>query len=96
MLGSFEGNIIAASPESTLDYVLNWTQWLQGGETITNVSIDTPAIYSSVNTGSTVTVWFNAAINNAVEGKQFAFNVIITTTAGRIDARQFNIYIKAL
>lgn len=72
-------------PNATLDYVWNWTPWLEG-DTITSHSVIAPAgitVDSTTTDGKAVTVWLSGG---QIGG---AYDVVcrITTALGRTDDR---------
>lgn len=83
------------SPDSKLDYILDWAAWLSSGETIIDSSWE---INSSelVNEGSfilnqskSVSLWVSGGVFN----KTYTIKNIITTSLGKIESHIFQIKI---
>lgn len=78
-------------PNATLDYVIDWTDWL-GSDTIKTVVWTVPSgltKVSSSNTTKTATVWLSGGVLNT----DYAVVATITTNANRIDDRTLRIRI---
>jgi len=76
-------------PDSTLDYTLDWSAWLQG-DTITSSTWTVPAGLtqeSAANTTTTATIW----LSGGTAGKDYVVTNSIVTTAGRIEDRSIRI-----
>lgn len=72
-------------PDSTLDYIVAWSQWL-GTDTIVSVEWTVPAGLtqeSATATTTAATVW----LSGGTAGEDYTVGCRITTTAGRIDER---------
>ena len=76
-------------PNSTLDYRVDWTSWLDGDTIYTGAFSATPAlpnVIQSSTTSSTVgTVW----LSGLILGVTYVINHQIITTLGRTDERSF-------
>jgi hypothetical protein len=80
-------------PEAVLDYVWDWSDWLEVGETIVTALVTVPTglvLDLQTNTTTTVTAW----LSGGTIGNGYAVNCHITTTTGREDDR--TIYIVAI
>jgi hypothetical protein len=79
-------------PEAVLDYVLDWTDELDG-DTITSASWDVPAgltLDNESNTTTACTVW----LSGGVTGTNYRLVNEVTTAAGRTDQRTVSITVK--
>ena len=77
-------------PDAILDWVWDWNEWLDDGETITNSQFITTVgltIDSIANTTKTATVW----LSGGTAGQVYQVTNRITTTAGRTDDRSITI-----
>lgn len=77
-------------PDAVLDWVWDWNEWLDDGETISTsdfiVSVGL-TIDSDSNTTKTATVW----LSGGTAGQVYQVTNRITTTAGRTDDRSITI-----
>ena len=79
--------------DSTLDYVIDWTTWLDG-DTITASTFTVDAGMTeaaSANTTTTATVW----LSGGTLGNSYTIKNHITTTAGRIEDHSFVVVCEA-
>jgi len=81
-------------PRAMLDYTVDWTQWLSG-DTITSSQWSVSgeeelSIMSTSHTSSVATVW----LKGGASGKLYRVTNVITTAAGRTDARTLTIYVE--
>lgn len=80
-------------PSAVLDYVLDWSLWLSGGDTIT-AATSTPdagiTVASTAFTTTTTTSW----LSGGTAGTPYSVVVHITTAAGRQDERTMVINVK--
>jgi hypothetical protein len=94
------GSYIVKDPESTLDYSINWEDWLDTGDTITgsNWTIETiagdtdPVLRTTdgfVGTGLT-TIW----VSGGTAGNNYRITNTITTDNGLTDERYFRVFVK--
>lgn len=83
---------ILKDPDAKLDYIWNWTQWLDDiSDTISLQQVTVPAgltLVSSNIVGKTVV----AFISGGAAGETYPVACLITTAGGRIDER--TIYLK--
>jgi len=75
-------------PEAVLDYKIDWSSWLETGDTIVSSTFAiTPSgaltVDSETNDTTTATVW----LSGGAKGRQYQVVNHITTTAGREDDR---------
>ena len=80
-------------PNSTLDYLVNWSTWLQVGEVITDhevVKQGSIVIDSSTNDDTTVTVW----ISGGQIGEYTQVTTRVSTNQGRIEDKTFRLVVK--
>lgn len=82
-------------PDSVLDYVVDWLDWLDTGETISSVVWTVPAgltqPFPASLSGAMAKVWIAGGV--ALTDYQVACH--ITTTAGRQDVRTILIKVRA-
>lgn len=83
-------------PEAVLDYAVDWTGWLQDGETITSASwtipdglTQPPTQPASVDGGRTI-VW----LAGGTDRQTYRPSVHVTTSAGRQDDRTIEISVR--
>ncbi|HHB12214.1 MAG TPA: hypothetical protein ENK62_03330 [Chromatiales bacterium] len=84
--------IFLKDPDSTLDYVIDWSSWL-GSDTIASSSWTVPAgltMTSESNTTTTATVW----LSGGSAGSSYQVTNRITTAAGRVDERSITIEVQ--
>lgn len=79
-------------PNATLDYAVDWTDWLCSDNISSVVWIVPSGITesSTSNTSTTATIW----LSGGTLGVVYTIVCRITTTAGRIDDRTFYIKIQ--
>jgi hypothetical protein len=81
-------------PESTLDYPIDWSQWLVGADTITGAPVWTVpsglTLVTQANTATIATAW----ISGGTAGATYLVECKITTTGGRIDERSILVEVK--
>lgn len=81
---------IPKDPAAVLDYVFNWSDWLESGETISShvVTVDTGLTKDSDSESSgVVTIW----LSGGTHGTDYIVACEITTNLGRTDERSINI-----
>jgi len=81
--------------EAVLDYVFDWSSWLDTGETISSYTMTVPTgitegtgSYATSQASGRVTVW----LSSGVAGTEYAVECKIVTSAGRTDERTMLIY----
>ena len=77
-------------PDATLDYVFDWSGWLEAGETISShtVTVDTGLTKDSDSESSgVVTAW----LSGGTAGDKYNVACEITTSLGRTDERTIEI-----
>jgi hypothetical protein len=75
-------NLKTKDPASRLDYPIDWSDWLEDGDTITVSAWTVPAgitVATSSNTTTTATVW----LTGGTLGQTYELVNHITTAAGR-------------
>jgi len=73
-------------PDAVLDYLWDWTSWLQTGETITTSTFIVPTGItknSDTNTATTCTIW----LSGGTIGATYKITNRIVTSAGRTNDR---------
>jgi hypothetical protein len=79
-------------PEAVLDYAVDWSSWLQAGETISSYTVTVPTgitLDSDHESAGIVTAW----LSGGTAGATYAIEVKITTSLGRTDERTFRIQV---
>ncbi len=80
-------------PDSTLDYTIDWTEWLAGTDTISTSTWIVPAGLTKVSDTKsllTTTVW----IRGGTAGTSYTVTNRIVTVNGRTDDRSINLVIE--
>lgn len=73
-------------PEAVLDYIFDWSDWLEVGEVITTASITAPTgitVSSQAFTSTQVTAWVTGGVVNV----SYRIECKITTNLLRTDVR---------
>jgi len=95
-----EGTLIDKDPEAALDYLISWSEWLPGGDTISTSSWSVEAISgdgdpltstSDANTDTTTTV----NLSGGTTGNIYKVYNTVTTNGGLTDRRYFRVKVKA-
>ena len=75
-------------PNATLQYTLDWSEYL-GSDTIVSAAWSAPGLTtnSTSSTTTTTTIW----LSGGTVGKVYTVRCRVTTTAGTIDDRSFEI-----
>lgn len=81
-------------PQATLDYAVDWTAWLDQGDTITAAQWTIPdgitqAAPAPSTDGGKATVW----LSGGTVGQVYPITCRVTTSAGRVDERTVEILI---
>lgn len=94
------GSYIVKDPDSTLDYSVDWGEWLVEGDTLTNstwtiqtISGDASPMTqttSAVQSSGKATVWLTAG----TAGNNYRITNTIETAAGLTDERYFRIFVR--
>lgn len=80
-------------PSAQLDYLTSWTPWLGAGETITDHEVSADAGITIVTTSASdedVTTW----LDGGTDGERYTVSVLVTTSAGRTDQREFTVAVR--
>lgn len=80
-------------PDSVLDYVADWSAWLEAGETIVTSSWIVPTgivMGPDTHDGTTATIWLSGGTN----GTDYRITNRVVTTAGRTDDRSITIKVR--
>lgn len=78
-------------PDATLDYQLDWSDWLATGESISSaaVTVTDATLVSTVTTNTTVTAWISGGtVGNRVTIK---YHITTNNSPARIDERTLTI-----
>jgi hypothetical protein len=73
-------------PHATLDYTVDWSDWLAAGETLASVTWTVPAGLTQADAAQTATqaqIW----LTGGTAGASYTVACRVTTSAGRIDER---------
>lgn len=88
--------IPSKDPSAILDYVIDWSQWLEDDETLTNAMIDVgaglelnPGEKETITTPESVTFWLGGGQLN----RTYFVQCHIQTSDGREDKRSFRLRI---
>lgn len=82
-------------PDAVLDYAVNWSDYLEDGETLSSSSFTVESGItkdSESNTGTSSVVWLSGGELYA----EYTITCTITTSEGRTDERSFSVSIKQL
>lgn len=81
-------------PDATKDYVMDWSDWLEDGDTIDSheVIVSGVELEQSSNTDETVTAW----VSGGTQGRFGYVTYRVTTTGGRVDDRTLLLEIRNL
>lgn len=77
-------------PDAVLDFAMDWTDWLDTGETISSYMVTVPTGItkdSDSESSGVVTVW----LSGGTAGNDYNVSVEITTSDGRTDERTFRV-----
>jgi hypothetical protein len=81
-------------PNANLDYLFDWADWLETGDTITSHDVQVASgdvvIGTHTNTTTSVTVWVSAGTVNT----DATVRARVTTAQGRIDDRTITLLIR--
>lgn len=79
-------------PDATLDYSVDWTDWLADSETITTIDVEATGVTldSSAHADGISTAW----VSGGAVHTQATVRHRITTSAGRIDDRTIKLSIQ--
>ena len=75
-------------PNAVLDYKVDWSGWLQPGETVTSYTVtatDGVTVVSTAEADGVVTIWLSGGTLNAT----VRVTCHVVTSAGRVDDRSF-------
>jgi len=73
-------------PDAVLDYTVDWSSWLESGETISSHTITVPTGItkdSDSELSGVVTIW----LSGGVDGTNYIVACEITTSLSRVDER---------
>lgn len=86
-------NNMVKDKDAKLDFMFDWSEWLESGETISSYVLTVQTGITKVSDSKTttaVTVWLSGGTN----GTWYTVACKITTSLGRIDERTINIQIQ--
>lgn len=88
-------SIMTHDPQAKLDYAVDWSAWLETGETISASTWTVPsgiteATPAPSNTGTVATIW----LSGGTIGQRYTVTNHITTTMGREDDRSLYIVVE--
>lgn len=86
--------VIDKSPDASLDYTVDWSAWLENGETIatSSWSAETGVVLGAATHGTATAQTY---VSGGTLGMDYRMTNTITTSAGRIDSRSFKLRIRA-
>lgn len=79
-------------PDALLDYTMDWSPWLDIGDTITIALVTVPTgivLETTVNDTTTVTAW----VSGGTVGEEYDVVYRITTVDGRVDDRTIRLFV---
>jgi hypothetical protein len=79
-------------PDAVLDYAVDWSGWVEVGETINSYTVTVTSgltLVSDSEAGGVVTAW----LSGGTVGSAYTVTVHIITSAGREDDRSFRVVI---
>lgn len=80
-------------PDAVLDYVFDWTAWLDDTDTISSTTVTAATgitVDSTSFTANTVTVW----LSGGTAGRNYTVACLIATADGRTDERTMTITVR--
>jgi hypothetical protein len=80
-------------PDAVLDYVLDWSEWLVTGDTI-SAATSTPDSGITVDSTSHTTTGTTTWLSGGTAGTTYSVVVHVTTADGREDDRTMTIVVK--
>lgn len=86
-------NVFIKDPNATLDFGFNWSEWLEGNESIYSYVITAASGITKVsdtNTTGSVIVW----LSSGSPGVRYSIACRITTTGSRVDERTIKIDVR--
>lgn len=95
-----QGSWIAKDPAAELTYSMDWSQWLESGDTISDVAYslqvraNDPEPLVKVADGVQTGVFTFVTLNGGQVGKTYTVTATITTANGLIDSRFFRIRVE--
>lgn len=95
-----DGAIIDKDPEATLDYSINWTNWMPSGDTIqtSTWAVTSPAGDSdpiTVSSDSETNYVATAVLTGGTAGNLYTLTNTIVTVNSITDRRHFRVSVKA-
>lgn len=95
------GAYINKDPQSTLDYSIDWTDWMPTGQqidssswTISTVSGDSAPLASSSTTFNASDDLTTVFLTAGTAGNKYTVTNTITTDSGLTDERYFRVFVK--
>lgn len=85
-------------PNEVLDYVIDWSQWLVSGDTITSAVVTAPTgiTVTSPSTISWTTTKTTVWVSGGTAGSSYDIAIRVTTVSGRQGERSITIQCKDL
>lgn len=81
-------------PEAALDYEMDWSEWLEQGETISGVQVtssDAALDVSNASTSDGKVLW---RLTGGVASSDYFVTVQITTSSGQVDHRTVRVPVR--
>lgn len=82
--------VYTKDPVAILDYTVDWSTWLVGGETIVSATWTVPAGLTKVENSNTTTS-ATARISGGQVGSIYELACVVVTSSGQSDRRVFSI-----
>jgi hypothetical protein len=79
-------------PAEKLEYGLDWTKWLETGETITDADFDVPSGLT-IEAQSFTTTASAVELSSGVVGETYTVSCTITTSLGYVAVRSFRLLV---
>ena len=95
------GSFIEKDPDATLDYTMDWSDWLSSGDpldqvvwTVSTITGDPRPMTLGSNTTNTNTGVSTVLVSNGSAGNVYTLTCRVTTDNGLIDERFFRLFVK--
>lgn len=85
--------VLLKDPDATLDYSLDWSEWLTTDTISTAAWVATPSGLTIASTTTTTTI-ATAWVSGGTHGTDYDLRCRITTAGGRIDDRTIRLQVR--
>jgi hypothetical protein len=92
--GLTESNVFGKTPSAVLDYIWDWSEWLQTSETLDTVTVTVPAGITEdyeANTNSLVVIW----LSGGTDGSDYELLCHVVTNQAREENSTMTIKVRA-